>query len=517
MERFKIGDQIELIPGHYNEEDNNPIKTRGVITSVQNVEHCYSVKWDNDTTNSYREHELKPYLMPDIKAKVGDLIIIHRDNSAYWITAGTNYIVQAVDPMTTRIKINGQWWACDNDDYTVLSSQAGESTFDKEALLKQERRIVKENALQKAGKYYHAGVKFKSMQSGDVYTVADRPGYEWSENTEGIYLWGISPQGYKLRVYICKRGDWAEIIDNIYVEKDGLLKFAQEHYLIGTKFKSLYNDTIHTVDSVPKWSEDNHEIFVIDKEDRTLRHIYDKGIDKWAEIIHKDLLAEAKEKFPPGTRFTNAYGSTSVVDDNPEYSLASSNVYAKCISGKRVCICSAGVWKDIVSRPSAIVTSTPKSHFDVGDVVEVIEKTHFFNVGHVGTIERCDTHSVLMLNHTGDSWWISKDNIKHHTVSSKTSTFDIKKAQEQIDKVLNREALDEQTTRFVLGLPTLSKEELAQYFYSQTKTNKHGTESKQSVKLQGINLQIREGNSIRGIGLKSSGSKIKLGSNNSYN
>lgn len=392
MANFKIGDQVELIPGNYDEESNNPTKTRGVITKLRDNEYCYHVLWDNGNTNSYREHELKSYLMPDIKAKVGDLIRIHRDNGAFWLTSGTNYVVSAIDPMTTRIKIAGQWWACDNDDYTILSSQAGESPFDKEILEAQRRRIAKENALQKAAKHYPAGTKFKSMRNSDVYTIADKPEYSWSENTEGIYAWAANNLDVLLRVYICKRDDWAE-------------------------------------------------------------------------IIYKDLLGEAKEKFPPGTRFINAYGSTSQVADDPQYSLASTNVYAKCISGKRVAICASGKWADIVVGPPT-VTSTPKKyHFNVGDLVEVTEETMFFNVGHVSTVEK----------------------------------------------------LDEQTTRFVLGLPTLSSKELTELLFSQTKTNTNGTESNKSVKLQGTNLQIREGNLSRGVGLKSSRSKIKLGSNYSYN
>lgn len=49
---------------------------------------------------------------------------------------------------------------------------------------------------------------------------------------------------------------------------------------------------------------------------------------------------------------------------------------------------------------------------------------------------------------------------------------------------------------------------------NDTESNKH---SESSIKLQRVNLKIREGNPIRGIGLKSSGIKIKLRSNNSYN
>lgn len=407
MKQFKIGDQVELIPGHYDEESNNPIETRGVITKVRDNEYCYAVNWDNNTKNSYREHELKSYLMPDIKAKVGDIIHITNTKMASWLEKGHNYVVQAVNPMNCTIKVNNGWWHCKNDDYSVVGSED------------QERRLTKENALQRAAKEYPAGTIFIGF-SGIGYTIADKPGFNWSENTEGIYA--NTTDG--VRAYICKR-------------------------------------------------------------------------DEWTKRVNTNLLGEAKEKFPPGTRFINAYGSTSQVADDPQYSLASTNVYAKCISGKRVTICASGKWADIVVGPP-IVTSTPQISsfsryvhgFNVGDVVEVIEGTMFFDIGHVSTIIQINGDSLEMLNHRDESWWISPHRVKYHTVPTR------------------------------MDLPTLSSKELKELeelLFSQTKTNTNGTESNKSVKLQGTNLQIREGNLSRGVGLKSSRSKIKLGSNYSYN
>ena len=424
MESFKIGDQVELIPGNYDEESNNPTKTRGVITRILGGDYCYYVSWDNGGTNAYRKYELKSYLMPDIKGKVGDHIQVLNTAGAIWLASGHTYIIEDIDRPNGKIKIGGYFWSCQNSDYLIVSSQAGESPFDKEILESQRRRIAKENALQKAAKHYPAGTKFKSMGNSDVYTIADKPEYSWSENTEGIYAWAANNLDVLLRVYICKRDDWAE-------------------------------------------------------------------------IIYKDLLGEAKEKFPPGTRFINIYGTTSQVADDPQYSLASSNVYAKCISGKSVTICKSGKWVDIVVGPPT-VTSTPQissfsryAHgFNVGDVVEVIRGTMFFDVGHVSTIAQINGDSLEMRNHRDENWWISAHRVKPHTIPT------------------------------MMDLPKLSSKELKtleELLFSQTKTNTNGTESNKSVKLQGTNLQIREGNLSRGVGLKSSRSKIKLGSNYSYN
>lgn len=372
MANFKIGDQVELIPGHYDEESTNPIKTRGVITKLRDNEYCYDVSWDNDRMNSYRECELKSYLMPDIKAKVGDLIRIHRDNGAFWLTSGTNYVVSAIDPMTTRIKVMDQWWACDNDDYTILSSQIGESFFDKEILEAQRRRIAKENALQRAAKEYSAGTKFLSF-SGTEYIIADKPEFNWSENTEGIYA--NTTEG--LRVYICKR-------------------------------------------------------------------------DEWVKRVIKDLITEAKELFPPGTKFINSYGTTSEVCDDPEYSLHNSFVFAKCVTGSHVRIYKDDKWAEITDR-----------------------------------------------------------------------TFDIEKAQEKLKKVLERQAISDEMGKFDYNTSSTTfngtYDEFINKYFKTNKNQEHGTESNKSVKLQGTNLQIREGNLSRGVGLKSSRSKIKLGSNYSYN
>lgn len=67
------------------------------------------------------------------------------------------------------------------------------------------------------------------------------------------------------------------------------------------------------------------------------------------------------------------------------------------------------------------------------------------------------------------------------------------------------------------GSLTQRLSELQTEYFKQIKNPENGTENTESVKLQRVNLKIREGNPIRRIGLKSSGSKIKLGSNYSYN
>lgn len=68
---------------------------------------------------------------------------------------------------------------------------------------------------------------------------------------------------------------------------------------------------------------------------------------------------------------------------------------------------------------------------------------------------------------------------------------------------------------YKVDLPVFDRTKLEEQYF-KTKNQQNGTENQQSVKLQGVNLKIREGNPIRGIRLKSSGSKIKLGSNYRY-
>lgn len=443
MANFNLGDNVYLKKGLYIPNEHNPTNTLGVIESYETGRdsHPYRVRWSNGQDNTYNKTDL---ILANKEAKPGDLIQVLNTVGAMWLRSGHEYLVEAVDPPNGKIKVGGQFWSCQSSDYTIVTSQAGESTFDKEALEKQQRRLLKENALQIAAKDYPAGTKFKSMQSGDVYTVADKPGYEWSENTEGIYLWGISPHGNDLRVYITKRGDWAEKITD---------EFDWE--TAAKRYKS-----------------------------KVQKHL---------------LLQEAAERFPPGTRFTNVYGSTSVISDDPEYTNDGNYVYAKCVTGKRVTICVAGEWRNVISK------APPRPKLKAGDRIYIKRM-----VKHKGGVSE---YAGRVMTIAYEPYWYGDGS--YHITFTETPKRGFVVYPDEWEPATDT---SKQIYDVRYGPESSTYEEFLDKYFYKNKNQINGTESsKQSVKLQGINLQIREGNSIRGIGLKSSGSKIKLGSDYRYN
>ena len=85
--------------------------------------------------------------------------------------------------------------------------------------------------------------------------------------------------------------------------------------------------------------------------------------------------------------------------------------------------------------------------------------------------------------------------------------------------------LPRQVGRFELNLPSYNFDSKSlnenhfdglKEFLKINKKQQTGTENNKNVKLQGIDLKIREGNPVRGIGLKSTRSKVKFGGDYRY-
>lgn len=203
---------------------------------------------------------------------------------------------------------------------------------------------------------------------------------------------------------------------------------------------------------------------------------------------------------------------------------------------------------------------TPRE-FRVGDRVRVIEDDHFFHVGHVAVVQEKTSEGVRLGKTNGETWWIANHKIQHadeyprveqsivynvgdtviglpsadrhyamtgqgwegvikriyqdgkHFDAVSVATGDIYHTLELQHFTLK--ASKSEGLRYKIDLPAFDRTKLEEQYF-KTKNQQNGTENQQSVKLQGVNLKIREGNPIRGIRLKSSGSKIKLGSNYRY-
>ena len=147
----------------------------------------------------------------------------------------------------------------------------------------------------------------------------------------------------------------------------------------------------------------------------------------------------------------------------------------------------------------------PPKEFKVGDNVQVTVDGMWFNAGQVAKILEIEGDVIKIYS------------AKHSMV------LGIHKA--YLKHTDGIPVITGEYPRYKVDLPTFDHGSLTQRlseiqsdFFKQIKNQHNGTESnKQSVKLQRVNLEIREGNPIRGIGLKSSGSKIKLRSYHSYN
>lgn len=361
MANFNLGDNVYLKKGLYIPNEHNPTNTLGVIESYETGRdsHPYRVRWSNGEDNTYNKTDL---ILANKEAKPGDLIQVLNTVGAMWLRSGHEYLVEAVDPPNDKIKVGGQFWSCQSTDYTILSSQAGESTTD-----------------------------------ADV-------------------------QAYK-------------------------------------------------------------------------------------EKVRKEvLLKEAKELYPPGTKFINKQGSISVISDNPEYTHSSSKdgIYARTVTGKLVYIYYDGEWYDIV-KGEPIVTSTPRARLKAGDRIYIKRM-----VKHKGGVSE---YAGRVMTIAYEPYWYGDGS--YHITFTETPKRGFVVYPDEWEPATDT---SKQIYDVRYGPESSTYEEFLDKYFYKNKNQINGTESsKQSVKLQGINLQIREGNSIRGIGLKSSGSKIKLGSDYRYN
>ena len=98
------------------------------------------------------------------------------------------------------------------------------------------------------------------------------------------------------------------------------------------------------------------------------------AVDKQLKKINNDvLLGRAKTMYPPGTRFKSlGKNITYTVDDNPDYSLSTSDrgVYLYTTDSGYTYVCKDGEWAEIIDR--TISTHKPQAvsqPFNIGDTV----------------------------------------------------------------------------------------------------------------------------------------------------
>lgn len=418
MATFKVGDIVTMTRMPISEDWNGigEIDIPAYIMDNPNIVTNIGKATDAVSFENTGYYPASCFKLHDIEetnheqAQVGDHIQILNTVGAMWLRSGHTYLVEDVDRPNGKIKIGGQFWSCHSSDYRIVTSQAGEPTFDQEAIDRQKEKLK----------------------------------------------------------------------------------------------RSL-------------------------------------------------LIYKAKEDYPPGTKFTNKQGSISVISDTPEYTHSSSKdgIYARTVTGKLVYIYYEGKWYDIV-KGEPIVTSTPRARLKAGDriyikscaegtaaryrnsVVKVAYDPYYYGDGSYHITVTHDPKVGFLLNThewehdttptTEEEHMFKVGDIVVGLPSANTKYNVTKEGWKGVITEIHNKLY--MTVRGIkeAGIYTVKKDHFEltdsyteeELFYPKLKTNTNGTESNKTVKLQGINLQIREGNSIRGIGLKGSGSKIKLGGDYSH-
>jgi hypothetical protein len=232
---------------------------------------------------------------------------------------------------------------------------------------------------------------------------------------------------------------------------------------------------------------------------------YKKDVQKQA------LLKHAKQNYHPGTRFINRMGSITTVANDPQYVYSSNDkgVYLKSIHGTLVYVYYEGKWAEIVSANNVQAKQ--------GDYIKILHHNGYSGIkGETFYVVNVTDNQNFELAKpgTGDTATIrwACSNPGYYEICDTVQVVNEYKAKEYAKGIIDCELPTFDSKSIDLALSELQKD-----YFKQIKNQHNGTENTESVKLQRVNLKIREGNPIRRIGLKSSGSKIKLGSNYSYN
>jgi hypothetical protein len=215
-------------------------------------------------------------------------------------------------------------------------------------------------------------IKQLELKIGKWYTCIDIPNSIICNrgNNKGYgmwdYYWKFSPTAY----FIGTTSEWKELSDKEVEER--LLKYAKEHYPVGTKFKSAYtSNQTYEVETNNYFMWKGLTGVVVDEPSGV--SIYHEG--KWAEIISKPEVKS--NKFPPvGTRVkllkgingcTGANGLTGIVtDEKGTNGLIHSNEGFNVLTDNNQIWTFNGTWKEVKSEEPPC---------KVGDYLYIIDVT----------------------------------------------------------------------------------------------------------------------------------------------
>ncbi len=155
---------------------------------------------------------------------------------------------------------------------------------------------------------------------------------------------------------------------SLTVTNQRLLEQAIATYPVGTKIQSLYESSADfTAEGIPYWYDaPNYRIIAVRSTHSVDRTIYDKG--KWAKILDKspeptkeELLAEAKRRYPIGTKVKEPFNlsamhapplySTVDKDDHRVGTYEGTAIWVGANNDKHnIVVYSGGKWAEIVKK-----------------------------------------------------------------------------------------------------------------------------------------------------------------------
>jgi hypothetical protein len=135
--------------------------------------------------------------------------------------------------------------------------------------------------LEKAKQMYPIGMKFRSVFDGAEHLIT-KPIFAHYGN-----IYTVNDDFEFICLYRADNNKWAEIIKEETMNE--LLEKAKQMYPIGTKFISMYkiNDYVVTKSIFIRYEN----VYTID-ENGDIRCLYDKVLNKWAEIIKEETMTQ---------------------------------------------------------------------------------------------------------------------------------------------------------------------------------------------------------------------------------
>lgn len=326
-----------------------------------------------------------------------------------------------------------------------------------------------------AKKMYPPGTKFKPVNASDsdLIIIVRKTWKIESHNDDAIWF-NTRDDNYAHTGYIYNKGRWAEIIH----DGQPLLELAKKLYPVGTQYKcAAGGTTIYTV------REQSFEY--IEHADQVYGEplkgcLYDKG--KWAKIINvaatDSILEKLQSIFSPGVEFIPVYREGKLYDTSftvkEDWKIIKSYGGYSFINKEGTYVHNQylyvdGHWAQVTASIEELpergyVSMLDNEHYDVLSILKTTRKrageAHF-------------DHNYLIWN-TDEYWFVTEKPNRHY-----------KEVNQSINPINNSE------------------------------NEKHTSTESRAAILQSSNLKIGQGSSCRGVGLKGSISKIRLGNHGS--